>query len=123
MVDHLSSPHAIAGALLLLSPALGPRAPCAAVPLADPMRPSYFKPAPGSAGNRAYGGGPQLQAVFGDATTRIAIISGQVVTVGSRVGALAVASIGPRSVELRNGAQSLRLSLAGASQLSGGESP
>jgi len=85
----------------------------------DPMRPSYRRPAGG--GGATQTGGPRLQAVFGDTQARVAIVNGQVLTVGSRIDGLTVTSIGAHSVELRQGARSVSLSLAGASNLSGGE--
>ncbi len=83
-------------------------APAAPQPLADPMRPPILS-APAASTGRS---GPQLQAVLIRPELREAVIDGQPVGVGTRVGDARVARITETEVLLRDesgGARVLRL--------------
>ena len=70
--------------------------------LPDPMRPSYGQQAlPRALARREFA--PQLQGVFGDAKQRIAVLDGQIIEIGSLVGAFRVTNIHADSIELRHG--------------------
>lgn len=81
------------------------RAACAA-PFADPTQPPVMR---GS--EAALAGAPRIESILIAPDRRLAVISGQQVTVGSRIGAAAVVSITETEVVLRgpDGEQKLKL--------------
>lgn len=79
-----------------------------AASLADPTRPPN---AVSGAGDAATPSGPQLQSVLISPTRRIAVISGQTVTLGGRYGEATVASITESAVLLRYAGRSETLRL------------
>jgi MSHA biogenesis protein MshK len=84
-----------------------------AAPFADPTRPPDAK---GDEGDGAARSGPRLESVLIAPDRRIAVISGQQVTIGSRFGDGEVVGITESEVRIRKpaGEESLRLFPAGA---------
>jgi hypothetical protein len=81
----------------------------------DPMRPSYVRPAPRLATARRLG--YSLQAVFGNEQYRVAIVNGQIVTLGDRIGGARIVRIGPHQVDMQANRRfwTLRLPVAAGS--------
>ncbi len=94
--------------VLLLSLGISAQAIAADI-LPDPTRPPVFVDGAGNSG--AVPSGPVLQSVLIAAGRRIAVISGQTVQVGDKVGALRVNKITETEVVLSNGndVQTLKL--------------
>ena len=85
---------------------------CAAVqaaPFNDPTRPPVISETPAESGGTA--GGPRLESVLIAPDRRIAVINGQQVVVGARVGAGQVVSISETEVVIRGGGRSQTLKL------------
>jgi MSHA biogenesis protein MshK len=79
------------------------------LPLRDPMRP--FVPDSGGGAGEAAPRGFELSAVFISATRRIAVINGDLVREGDRVGNAQITRIDSQSVRLRRGNEELVLRL------------
>lgn len=92
-----------------LMAALGLAAACsaAAQPLADPTRPPSFS----SSQARSEAPAARLQSVLISPARKLAVIDGQTVMLGGRVGNATVVAIAPTEVVLRSGAayQTLKL--------------
>jgi len=90
-------------------------APCAAhaAPFADPTRPPHAPEA--AKGSAVLPGGPRLESVLIAPDRRVAVISGQQVTLGSRFGDGQVVRITESEVLIRkpDGEESLKLFLGG----------
>lgn len=77
--------------------------------LADPTRPPAALAVPGSAAGTS--GGPVLQSVMLSPGRKVAMISGQMVTLGGRYGSARLVRLTDSEAELRDGAETIVLSL------------
>jgi hypothetical protein len=69
---------------------------------ADPMRPNYIRAAPEARTSRS---APRyrLQAIFGNDAGRVAVVNGQVLRAGDRLGGVTLRRIGATHAELQAG--------------------
>ena len=78
-----------------------------AAPFADPTQPPVIR----NAGEAGLAAGPRIESILIAPDRRVAVINGQQVTIGSRVGTAAVVAISETEVVLRGAGGEQRLKL------------